>query len=381
MTKTRLLKMCDALGIGADPKSGCDGLSDLIAAHYTTGDTLPQIEPMLAASLADEASNRLRIMRGVHWVAEEKLDGVRQKMHVTSTGNRFDGRRRSDATRLYTERTDNYPYWRDLKLPGLEGTVLDGEVRMVNGHIDMGSGRTAGTLPATVAIVTSAPEKSLEIQRREGRPEYHVFDLIRVDGRPCAWTFAARRAHLEGIFARHGEALARAGIKFVPQSRDKEGLYADIVRAGGEGVMLKLLSGLYEPGKRVKTLLKWKRVETLDAYITGSVPAEDGNGWAGLVGAFEVSVLDKVTARPVVVGAVQPGTLEFRKAISAPGGTLRPEYLNRAVEVRGQAWTKNLRLSHCVLLRFRPDKDPAECVVDFAPVRRRLGTEDRHDRS
>lgn len=318
-------------------------------------DTLPQIQPMLARSIRDiNPADTEAILRNPNWVAEEKLDGVRQKLHVGFRGNRLDGRNRSRHTRLCVERTDNFPEWRDLPLSGLAGTVFDGEVV---------SGDRGASLPATIAVVNSGAERSRNIQARNGRPLYHVFDIIRDRGDNVTETLRDRRRRLEQIFEDHASVLASAGVVLVPQSRDARALYAAVVARGGEGIMVKDLNGTYAPGKRVTTMLKWKREETVDGWISGYTPADPESAWAGTVGALLVSVHDAASGAAVEVGSVIPGDMEQRRAMSADDGSLRPEWYGRVVEVRGQSWTKNRRLSHCVLVRFRPDKSPTQCAL------------------
>jgi ATP-dependent DNA ligase len=59
------------------------------------------------------------------------------------------------------------------------------------------------------------------------------------------------------------------------------------VADGGEGAMLKNVNGVYVPGQRSKSWVKWKKYETLDVYVTGF---EWGMGkYDGLMGALYFS--------------------------------------------------------------------------------------------
>lgn len=49
--------------------------------------------------------------------------------------------------------------------------------------------------------------------------------------------------------------------------RDWEDTFVEIVKAGGEGIVIKQLEGIYHPGKRNYTLLKMKQEVTLDLRI------------------------------------------------------------------------------------------------------------------
>lgn len=364
-----------AIELGVAPASleglGKKELEQILATALQSDSSLPQIEVMLAQDMKDlDPREQQAILTSSRWVAEEKLDGNRAKVHVTSTGLRLDGRRKSDKTYQYVERTENFPQFGGCKvLANYVGMVLDAEVLMTSASIDTGSVVTSGTMTSTTAVVNCSPEKSRAIQAKWGNAKLFVFDLIRdTDGKPCLLRFKDRRAILEAIWSEFGSELNAAGVYLVEQHTDAVALQKKVLAAGGEGIMLKDVEAPYAEGKRAKTILKLKRVYTVDGWISGFVPAEAGKGWQGLVGAFEVSVYDEKTGEPQVVGACQPGTLEFRRWISAPDGSLRPQYYGQVVELRGNAWTKNMRLFHCTLQGFRPDKNKEDCRIDFSKI-------------
>lgn len=370
--KADLVREAEQLGIEADfAKLGKAQIEELLAeAKDPGGDHLPQIQVNLAHDLKDYPDDqRAALLADPKWVAEEKLDGVRMKVHVTASGLRLDGRRKSDETYRYTERTENFPHLAECAaLSRFEGLVLDAELMMLSESIDTGSVITAGTLTSTAAVTICAPAKARAIQERHGKAQLFVFDIVRGPGGKSMSKvpLSRRREWLERVWC---DEMTQAGIHLVPQHTDKEALYQRVCAQGGEGVMLKDLSAPYAEGKRVRTLLKWKKVHTLDAIITGFVPAKQGKGFEGLVGAFRVSVVDEATGRRREIGAVQPGTLEFRRSISNDDGSLRLEWYDKVVEIRGNEWTKTFRLRHCVLLRFRPDKNPEDCTLDFGKIK------------
>lgn len=369
-TKGELIAECKAKGVAFSVDWGREQLEEALAEKAD----LPQIKVMLARDFKDVSKpQRKAILSDSNWVSEEKLDGVRMKAHVTPEGIRLDGRRKSDATHIYTERTANFPHFKDCKLfDGLTGVVFDSELVMVSDSIDTGSVITSGTLTSTTAITNCAPERSHKIQAKFGRASLYIFDLVRWRGRPISAPFSERRAHLERIFEKRGEApLSESKIFLLPQRHDPVNHFKEVVAVGGEGVMLKHKDGKYEDGKRSKTVLKWKHVYTMDAFVVGYVPATSGKGWDGLVGALEVAVFDD-RGEQVGIGAVQPGTLETRREVTAPDGSLKEEYYGKVVEIRGQDWTKNLRLRHCVLLNWRPDKGKEDCDLNMERLRKKM---------
>lgn len=369
-TKQELIAECTVRNVQYSSEWGRERLEEALADKAE----LPQIKVMLARDFKDVSEpQRKAILSDGSWLSEEKLDGVRMKVHVTPNGLRLDGRRKSDTTHIYTERTQNFPHFRDCRLfDGLEGVVFDAELVMLADSIDTGSVITSGTLTSTTAITNCAPERSHAIQKKFGRASLCIFDIVYWRGTRIAAPFSERRCHIEKIFDKRGiTALGESKIYRLPQRHDPVNHFKEVTEAGGEGVMLKHANGKYDYGKRSKTLLKWKRVYTTDAFVVGYVPANKGKGWDGLVGALEVAIFDD-RGEQVGIGAVQPGTLETRKEVTAPDGSLRKEYYGRVVEIRGQDWTKNLRLRHCVLLKWRPDKGKEECTLDMKTLRKKM---------
>lgn len=369
-----LISECAEQGLALPEKYGKRELEQLLAQRaLNQDDILSQIEVMCAHDFKDYSEQeKEEILDSPEWVAEEKLNGDRMKVHITADGLRLDGRTKSVSTYIYTERTENFPHFKNCRaLKVYAGTVLDAEILMLNESIDTGSVITVGTLSSTSATVNCAPEKAIEIQNRVGNAHLFVFDIVRWCGKKFeGTTFERRREVLEKIFVSHPE-LEQANIHLVPQRLDKREFFQEIVDAGGEGIMLKDLSGLYGEGKRVRAQLKWKKVYTIDAFVTGWVKAKEDRGWANLVGALEVSIIDD-RGKIHAVGAPQPGTLEFRKEISNPDGSLKAEWYGKCVEVQGNEWTKRMRLQHCVLVRWRPDKNKEDCILDMSAIRARV---------
>ncbi|GAH73888.1 unnamed protein product, partial [marine sediment metagenome] len=148
-------------------------------------------------------------------------------------------------------------------------------------------------------------------------------------------------------------------LYLTPHHRHFAAFYKEVVREGGEGIMLKKLSHPYEGGKRSKGMFKWKKHKDMDCFITGFMPGK--GDFAGLVGSLLVSVLKK--GKAVEVAAVQPGTLDFRREITTPGGELKDALYSKVVEVSYLTETKNRRLRHAVLVKFRPEKNIYDCEV------------------
>lgn len=111
---------------------------------------------------------------------------------------------------------------------------------------------------------------------------YNIFDVINDD------TYANRRGLLS-------ELKPIGNVRILPvlrhyttkEARDGniDWLLDNVVRAGGEGLMINLANGTYEH-KRTDVLLKYKQVQTVDMEVIG---VEEGTGkYEGLVGALNV---------------------------------------------------------------------------------------------
>jgi len=374
-TKAELLAECVRVGVKAD--SGCskDTLMDKLRDHYLESDSYPiQIDLMLARDAKDFLnydldkpwlSNSMFSMfwgRADEWVMEEKLDGCRFRCHITSSGLRFDSRRRSDVDYAYSEKTSNFPHLSGIKIPELEGTVLDGEIIMPFQSIDSGSVKTQGTLGSTIVVVNSGPDVACAIQDKYGYCEYRVFDVIMWKGK--------RVDHLvwSDRFALLWDLLECLGgddyIKTVRSYACTPEAYESVIESGLEGVMFKLRSGKYECGKRSPSWYKLKKFVTFDGFITGYVPGDGGN--AGKVGSLCISAYDQ-GGKLFEFASVSNMTDYQREKLSNPDGSLDVGMYYQVVEVMGQEITKNSRIRHARMLRTRSDKSHNQCKVLVEP--------------
>jgi len=356
-------------GICIDPRSGKytkEMLMDMLATLYRKQDVqrpplLPQLPVMLARKVKDLHENELDAIldspKGA-WIAEEKLDGVRAKLHLESTSNRIDSRHRSDVTYEYVEKTNGLPHLRNIR-HYIPGTVLDGELLMPASKITDGKTVTDSVLTSTTATINSLPGRAIELQERFGYCQFYAFDILFHCGRDVRQLpYSFRYKLLCGVHI----ALTSYLCFRLPTHRDKKFIdfYHHIIKRGGEGIMLKRLDWPYEGSKRSKGMYKLKKEEEIDCFITGFVPGE--GEFSGLVGSLLVSVFeDDRSLQKQEIAAVQPGDLGFRNKISLADGSLCEDMYGKVVEVSYLCKTKNDRLRHAVLERFRPDKNMYDC--------------------
>lgn len=381
-SQAQLQEIARSYGLNPEGLSN-DGVIRMIAEEKVKRgevvNPLSQIEVMNARNFEDEhegVQEQDLLLMGSCWVAEPKLDGVHFKLHIFNPAkgrpNRLDSRRKSDLTFHFSEKTDNFPHLRDMQLPDeWEGTVLDGEILMNVETLDTGATQTEGTLTASAVVANAGPEVSVRIQQKYGWAEFRAFDLLFYKGRDVRQEpYHVRRTLLKAVVGEWKQIHPETRISPTEViTKDIRKYYESVVKAGGEGIMLKWIHGKYESGKRSKVLLKWKKFYTVDGWITGSVPSDDEKGFKNLVGALEISTHDE-KGNVFVIGNPQPGTLEFRREISNQDGSLKSEWFGKCVEISFQTLTKNNMGRHCTLKCFRPDKTPDMCSVNVNDIKR-----------
>ncbi|MFF8262314.1 ATP-dependent DNA ligase [Streptomyces virginiae] len=217
------------------------------------------VQPMLAGTAAS-VTEALAALGPC--AVEEKLDGIRVQVH-----------REGDDVRVYTrsldEITGRLPEVADLAraLPG-ERFILDGEV----------IGQTADGRPVPFQEIASRVGSRVDVDaaRRTLPVVPYFFDVLAVGDDvlldlPVRERYAALAA-LVPESARVGRLEVRD-----PAAQEAEAVqfWADTLRRGHEGVVVKGLESAYAAGRRGKHWLKVKPVHTLDLVV---LAAEWGHG-------------------------------------------------------------------------------------------------------
>ncbi|MBI1763136.1 MAG: DNA ligase [Acidobacteria bacterium] len=188
------------------------------------------------------------------YLVSEKYDGVRAL---------WDGKAlRSRAGNVFAA-----PAWFVAKLPQRS---LDGELWIGRGQFEKLSGAVRKTTP-------------LDEEWRQIK--YMIFELPDTPG-----TFAERYEQIKRIVAAANFAQLVAVEQFrLPDNAALKRKLAEIVRAGGEGLMLHRADAPYVTGRN-DALLKLKPLDDTEATVIGYVP---GKGkYAGMMGALQVELAD-----------------------------------------------------------------------------------------
>ena len=224
-------------------------------------------------------------------------------------------RRMSTKSNWYSENTDSMPHLRDLDIPELAGTILDGEMKLDNRPF----GEVSGLLNCTC---DEAQKRQTEMNQWT---TYHVFDIVRYKGIDItSLPLRTRRIFLKNVIAilnKHnckdivpipyypceGECIpvkltAENCRKIIEHKELYPNLYSRlekfnlkkitdislnlnprqyyeyIVSSGGEGVMIKSLNGRYY-GKRGREYQKIKAFLSRELVVLGfEAPTKEYTG-------------------------------------------------------------------------------------------------------
>lgn len=262
------------------------------------------------------------------FVAELKINGERSLLYVgfdpygRRDGNVFLSRHVSKVDGRHGDRTDQVPQITGPHLPGLKGTVLDGEIF----HTD---------LETTGSITRSDPTAALLKQKEIGPATYFVFDIPFHKGQDLrGLPLHVRRKFLESVVAE----MKNPHIKLVEQRdcRIAE-FFKEVTDAGGEGLVVKDLRLGYGQGWS-----KMKKSFDVSVVVTGFRQEEHSISLA-------VSVYDN--GKPVELGFV-------------PGFQDIDQHIGRVMDVVAFELTKNNKLRSANFHRFRDDVNADECTLE-----------------
>lgn len=377
-SKDELAGIAEKHGIKVDPNWSKVDIMDALREKLGTFDPRMEIDPMKAKDLKeridwmapDPFKNIEKEYLNDKWVLEPKLDGARFRLFLGKESNSANTGRRSSVTFAYTERSQNFPHLRDLAIPELAGTILDGELMPPKNSLPTKNGEmTQGSLNSVMSLVSTDPATAKSVQAEHGKAIFVVFDVLAVKGEDVTdRPLTERRKMLEMIMeALHSREPA---IQISLQLEASKENIQKALDAGMEGVMLKRKDSKYVPGGRPPTWQKVKKMSTGDFYIIGSVPGKGSN--TGKVGSLKVAYRG-ADGKDVYVADVAGFDEATRTMLTDPEtGEVKKEFLGKVLEVMGQGRTKNNRIRHPHFVRWRDDKvaaDTDETQINlFSPV-------------
>jgi ATP-dependent DNA ligase I len=320
--------------------------------------------PMLAASAPDVAAALGRISPAA---AEWKIDGIRVQVHRA-------GDQVSVFTRTLDDITTRVPEIVEaaLSLP-VTSVVLDGEAVAL-----APDGRPR---PFQITAARTASQGDVARLRAETPLTLFLFDLLLLDGTDLIDVPARERHRLLSEVVPGPLRTPRIVTADLVEAED---FFADAVAHGHEGVVVKSLDSPYRAGRRGSEWIKVKPRHTLDLVI---LAAEWGHGRRrGVLSNLHLGARDPETGGLVMLGKTFKGLTDEMLAWQttrllelANPGTARPEGEARrdahgVVRVRpelvveiafdgvqaSRRYPGGLALRFARVLRYRPDKNPAE---------------------
>ena len=322
------------------------------------------VRPMLAASAPDVAAALDRISPAA---AEWKIDGIRVQVHRA-------GDRVAVFTRTLDDISTRVPEIVEaaLSLP-VTGVVLDGEAVAL-----APDGRPR---PFQITAARTASQGDVARLTAQTPLTLFLFDLLHLDGADLIDAPARERHRLLSEVVPGALLTPRIVTGDLVET---EGFFADAIAHGHEGVVVKSLDSPYRAGRRGAEWIKVKPRHTLDLVI---LAAEWGHGRRrGVLSNLHLGARDPETGGLVMLGKTFKGLtdemlawqtarlLELADPQQAwPEGEARRD-AHGVVRVRpelvveiafdgvqaSRRYPGGLALRFARVLRFRPDKNPAE---------------------
>ncbi len=321
------------------------------------------VRPMLAAPAGslDDALTAIPTA-----AVEYKLDGARIQVHRTGDDVRV-------FTRTLREVTASVGELADLvrSLP-CTSAVLDGETLALT---DEGRPR-----PFQETMSRFGSTRDEQVRALLLRP--YFFDCLHLDGTDLLDApLRERRAALRRVAPDHV-------VPGAAEPEDPSAILTASLQDGHEGVLVKALDSPYAAGRRGRAWLKVKPAHTLDLVVLG---AEWGHGRrTGTLSNLHLGARDPDGGPPVMVGKTFKGLTDEllawqtetlpRYETHRDGWTvyLRPELVVE-IELDGaqvsRRYPGGVALRFARVLRYRPDKDPADAdTIDAVRAMLRGGT-------
>jgi ATP-dependent DNA ligase len=319
-----------------------------------------------------EARSVEDIPLGDIWQYEPKWDGFRCLLSRSNTSVSLTSKSGQDLTRYFPEVAAAA-----LELP--ERTfVLDGELVVAVGKTFSFDALLQRIHPASSRIKRLAVETPANLI---------AFDLLQ-EGKAelSSLTLTERRPRLERFAARCFKGTL---FRLSPASRkiSEARRWLRLAGRGSDGVIAKRLDLPYQPGNR-EGMQKIKRHRSADCVIGGFRYGERAQAGRRVVGSLLLGLYDdekllhhvgfcsglKANEKPALTAKLEAIVAEQSFTGSTPGGPSRwatkrssewvPVKPRFVVEVSYDHFTAGRFRHGTSLLRWRPDKKPAQCTMD-----------------
>jgi ATP-dependent DNA ligase len=283
-----------------------------------------------------------QLLNDDNYIAQEKLDGMRAIVHVTTTGLRIFSRSAgvNDPTRPL-EKTSALPRLAALRLPEMSGTILDCEI--------LARGMDCAQLSGNIHKKDISDNRTVKL---------FVFDILNIKGTDLTnRTLLQRLSWLESIRKKIVSPYF-IFLSWANTSNEKHDLYQRILKNGGEGVVLKNLYATYIQGARPSgNWYKAKKSMTIDAVILGFTT---GKGkYNTQIGAVKFG---QYVQTPKGWILKELGQASGMSDAERQDMSLHPQkYIGRVVVIKGMERLKSGAIRHPQFVALRSDKNPNQC--------------------
>lgn len=279
------------------------------------------------------------------YVAEKKFDGSRYTIQVDNKGKLYLQSRSESVKGGMCDKTDRVPHIIEEAKQLPKGTILDGEMDIIEGR----------NFHYVQGCMGSLPDKAIQMQKEDKMLYYKCFDILQYDDVDLRYKpLRERRGILEQVFKKYNFKY----ILLVEQIKDEKGkreLFDIEIERGSEGIILKNLNSIYVEDKRPSnTWLKVKLTDTYDGIVIGYNP---GTGkYTGTVGSLKVAqYLNGELIEVAECGGMKDELRDVFKKRIDKGERFIIEFAAQEPEVHN-------RYRHPRFKRVREDKNEKDCI-------------------
>lgn len=265
-------------------------------------------------------------------VVGKKFNGYSERLVVSDGVIRM-------FNRSGSEQTANVPHITSVLAPGLD-LVLVGEGVAPSERVEDAK-----------SIFGSGPKHSARWQMSHGRARLVAVDITRYQGENLTRVPFGERLEALGSAIMRLEAL---GVEELHQEvlfgKDKKQFFDYVVGLGGEGVVVKKLTGFMNDWFKVKKVKSW------NAVITGFTA---GKGkYSGVIGAIYYGFYDN-NGHLCTTGKCSGMTDSERAMFASAAGS----FIGRVIEIKGQELGNRGGIIFPRFIRFRDDILPTDCLL------------------
>ncbi|MEK7163040.1 MAG: ATP-dependent DNA ligase, partial [Patescibacteria group bacterium] len=293
---TFLQGLAKAFGAGKKDKETLEYafnvLSDLGEIAYIVSKSgikkILEIKPKVGAPIRVMLSNRVQELEEIKdhipgmVSVEEKYDGERIQAHIKKTGE----------ISLFSRQQENITHQYPDIIEGLKKSfigkeaIIEGEVVAVAYDVNKSRRPKGVGTPTAASEERLLPFQILMSRRRKHNIEeyikkipvhYFLFDLLYLDGKNYLnQSLKDRRAALERFF-RKIKPIDFGKYAITDDLSEIESYFADSIKRGAEGVMIKDYSGIYQAGSRGWLWIKFKKeykkelADNFDLVVVGGL--------------------------------------------------------------------------------------------------------------